>query len=143
MSEGNTPNPKIGKRAQSPSKITPMEDENNIKANKIVNMTEQVVNKNKSLLLGKLTEDFIDEEESEGISITYKEQNKKVKTISLDLLLKKIVTENFIEQNPIQIYSFCQQCFCFIQKELLFNKIFNCYNFYKEKIITIKYLIKE
>ena len=133
MSEGNTPNPKIGKRAQSPSKITPMEDENNLKSNKIINMTEQVINKNKSLLLGKLTEDFIDEEESEGISITYKEQNKKVKTISLDLLLKKIVTENFIEQNPIQIYSFCQQCFCFIQKELLFNKIFNCYNFYKEK----------
>ena len=133
MSEGNTPNQKIGKRAQSPSKITPIEDENNIKANKIINMTEQVINKNKSLLLGKLTEDFIDEEESEGISITYKEQNKKVKTISLDLLLKKIVTENFIEQNPIQIYSFCQQCFCFIQKELLFNKIFNCYNFYKEK----------
>jgi hypothetical protein len=133
MSEGNTPNPKIGKRAQSPSKITPIEDENNLKSNKIINMTEQVINKNKSLLLGKLTEDFIDEEESEGISITYKEQNKKIKTISLDLLLKKIVTENFIEQNPIQIYSFCQQCFCFIQKELLFNKIFNCYNFYKEK----------
>ena len=133
MSEGNTPNPKLGKRAQSPSKITPKEDENNIKLNKNINMTEQVINKNKSILLGKLTEDFIDEEESEGISITYKEQNKKVKTISLDLLLKKIVTENFIEQNPIQIYSFCQQCFCFIQKELLFNKIFNCYNFYKEK----------
>ena len=133
MSEGNTSNPKIGKRAQSPSKITPIEDENNIKTNKNINMTEQVINKNKSLLLGKLTEDFIDEEESEGISITYKEQNKKVKTISLDLLLKKIVTENFIDQNPIQIYSFCQQCFCFIQKELLFNKIFNCYNFYKEK----------
>ena len=133
MSEGNTPNPKIGKRAQSPSKITPKEDEKNIMANKNINMTEQVINKNKSLLLGKLTEDFIDEEESEGISVTYKEQNKKVKTISLDLLLKKIVTENFIEQNPIQIYSFCQQCFCFIQKELLFNKIINCYNFYKEK----------
>ena len=133
MSEGNTPNPKIGKRAQSPSKITPMEDENNLKSNKIINMTEQVINKNKSLLLGKLTEDFIDEEESEGISITYKEQNKKVKSITYDLLLKKIVTENFIEKNPIQIYSFCQQCFCFIQKELLFNKIFNCYNFYKEK----------
>ena len=133
MSEGNTPNPKMGKRAQSPSKITPKEDENNTKVNKNINMTEQVINKNKSLLLGKLTEDFIDEEESEGISVTYKEQNKKVKTISLDLLLKKIVTENFIEQNPIQIYSFCQQCFCFIQKELLFNKIINCYNFYKEK----------
>ena len=133
MSEGNTPNPKLGKRAQSPSKITQKEDEKDIITNKNINMTEQVINKNKSLLLGKLTEDFIDEEESEGISITYKEQNKKVKTISLDLLLKKIVTENFIEQNPIQIYSFCQQCFCFIQKELLFNKIFNCYNFYKEK----------
>ena len=82
MSEGNTPNPKLGKRAQSPSKITPKEDENNIKLNKNINMTEQVINKNKSILLGKLTEDFIDEEESEGISITYKEQNKKVKTIS-------------------------------------------------------------
>ena len=144
MSEGNTPNPKIGKRAQSPSKLTQKEDDNSIKPNRNINMTEQVINKNKSLLLGKLTEEFIDEEESEGISITYKEQNKKVKTISLDLLLKKIVTENFIEQNPIQIYSFCQQCFCFIQKELLFNKIFNCYNFYKEKkapISQIKNLI--
>ena len=59
--------------------------------------------------------------------------------ISLDLLLKKIVTENFFKENPLKIYSFCQQCFCFIDKEILFNKIFNCYEFYKQKkFVTIR-----
>ena len=59
--------------------------------------------------------------------------------ISLDLLLKKIVTENFFKENPLKIYSFCQQCFCFIDKEILFNKIFNCYEFYKQKkLVTIR-----
>ena len=97
-------------------------------------MTEQVSNKSKAFLLnGKLTAEFTEEDELEGITITYKEQDKKIKSMTFDLLLKKIVTENFIEKNPIQIYSFCQQCFCFIDKEIIFNKIFNCYNFYKEK----------
>ena len=82
----------------------------------------------------------------DGISIKYREQDKKkIKLISLDLLLKKIVTENFIEKNPFTIFSFCQQCYCFIDKDIMFNKIFNCYNFYKEKkapIAQIGNLIK-
>ena len=85
-----------------------------------------------------MTQEFTEEDELEGISIAYKEQDKKIKLISLDLLLKKIIFENFIEKNPIQIFSFCQQCYCFMDKEIMFNKIFNCYNFYKEKKLPIK-----
>ena len=62
--------------------------------------------------------------------------------ISLDLLLKKIVNENFLEENPIKIYSFCQQCFCFIERDILFNKIFNCYDYYKNKKITMSSFCK-
>ena len=65
--------------------------------------------------------------------------------MSLDLLLKKITMENFVNENPIKIYSFCQQCFCFIDKDILFNKIFNCYDYYKKKkvgIVQICNLIK-
>ena len=134
MTEETNTNQKIGKKSQSPSKIINKEDEKNII---MKNMTEQITNKTKTFFLSKMTKEFIEEDEVDGISITYKEQDKKIKLMSLDLLLKKIVTENFIEKNPILIYSFCQQCYCFIDKEIMFNKIFNCYNYYKEKKIPI------
>ena len=131
MEETNS-NSILNKKSQSPSKMTSKEDSEDMLMNKV--MTEQISNKSKSFLLtGKLTKDYKDEEELEGMSVIFKEQDKKIKYITLDLLLKKIVTENFIEKNPIQIFSFCQQCFCFIDREILFNKIFECYNFYKEK----------
>ena len=137
MEETNN-NPKIGKKSQSPKKlIMPKEEQNNFPK---VNMTEQVSNKSKTFLITpKLTQEF-DAEEEEEMSIKYKEQDKKIKLITLDYLLKKIIFENFIEKNPIIIYSFCQQCYCFLDKELLFNKIFNCYNYYKEKKIPMNQL---
>ena len=137
MEETNN-NPKIGKKSQSPKKlIMPKEEQNNFPK---VNMTEQVSNKSKTFLITpKLTQEF-DAEEEEEMSIKYKEQDKKIKLITLDYLLKKIIFENFIEKNPIIIYSFCQHCYCFLDKELLFNKIFNCYNYYKEKKIPMNQL---
>ena len=137
MEETNN-NPKIGKKSQSPKKlIMPKEEQNNFPK---INMTEQVSNKSKTFLITpKLTQEF-DAEEEEEMSIKYKEQDKKIKLITLDYLLKKIIFENFIEKNPILIYSFCQQCYCFLDKELLFNKIFNCYNYYKEKKIPMNQL---
>jgi hypothetical protein len=137
MEETNN-NPKIGKKSQSPKKlIMPKEEQNNFPK---INMTEQVSNKSKTFLITpKLTQEF-DAEEEEEMSIKYKEQDKKIKLITLDYLLKKIIFENFIEKNPIIIYSFCQQCYCFLDKELLFNKIFNCYNYYKEKKIPMNQL---
>ena len=132
---GNT-STKIGKKSQSPSKIILKEQKESIPYNKI--MTEQVENKSRAFLLEKMTEDFNEEEEHNGVNIKYKEQDKKMKLITLDLLLTKIVKENYIEKNPILIYSFCQQCYCFLDRKILFNKIFKCYNFYKEKKIPIE-----
>ena len=136
MSEETTSNPILSKKSQSPTKITVKDEDKKNVIN--YNKTEQISNKNKAFLLNeKLSPEFTEEDELEGLTITYKEQERKMKAITLDLLLKKIITENFIEKNPIQIYSFCQQCFCFMDKEIIFNKIFNCYNFYKEKKVPI------
>ena len=138
MSEETNSNPKIGKKSQSPKKLILLKEEpNNFPKG---NMTEQITNKSKTFLITpKLTQDF-DADEDEEMSIKYREQDKKIKLITLDYLLKKIIFENFIDKNPILIFAFCQQCYCFLDKELLFNKIFNCYNYYKEKKIPITQL---
>ena len=82
-----TTNPKIVKKSQSPSKITTKEDNNNNinidNMQNIKNMTEQISNKSKTFLLSsKLTADFADEEELEGISFTFKEKESKIKLIN-------------------------------------------------------------
>lgn len=130
------------KKSESPPHINNKEEDIN-KINKL-NLTEQVENnmKRKSFITKKLTKEFVEEEEEKEINIKYKEHGKKMVAISLDLLLKKIVNENFLEENPIKIYSFCQQCFCFIEKDILFNKIFNCYDYYKNKKITMSSFCK-
>ena len=139
--EHNTPE----KKSESPEKIK-TEEEKLDSINKI-NLTEQVDNnaKRKSFILHKFTKEFKEEDEEKEINIKYKEYGKKIMAMSLDLLLKKITMENFVNENPIKIYSFCQQCFCFIDKDILFNKIFNCYDYYKKKkvgIVQICNLIK-
>jgi len=139
--EHNTPE----KKSESPEKIK-TEEEKLDSINKI-NLTEQVENnaKRKSFILHKFTKEFKEEDEEKEINIKYKEYGKKIMAMSLDLLLKKITLENFVNENPIKIYSFCQQCFCFIDKDILFNKIFNCYEYYKNKkvgIVQICNLIK-
>ena len=121
--------------SQSPSKISINEKKDNINTKAI---TEEIIKKRKELsLYTTLTKDYVEEEEKENINIVFKEQDHTIKFITLDLLLKKIVKENFMENNPILIYSFCQQCFCFMDKEIMFNKIFNCYNYYNEKNIPL------
>ena len=139
--EHNTPE----KKSESPEKIK-TEKETLDSINKI-NLTEQVQNnsKRKSFIVGKITKEFKEEDEEKEINIKYKEHGNKIMAMSLDLLLKKITTENFVNENPIKTYSFCQQCFCFIDKDILFNKIFNCYDYYKKKkvgIVQICNLIK-
>ena len=57
-----------------------------------------------------------------------------MKAISLNFLLKQIVSTDFIEkeENIEFIYGFCQQCYSFVKKENLFQKVLNCYNYYKK-----------
>ena len=65
---------------------------------------------------------------------TIRYKNNKLNAISFDFLLKQITSTDFIEKddNIIFIYNFTQQCFCFIKKETIFQKVLNCYNYYKK-----------
>ena len=66
--------------------------------------------------------------------ILYKVPNNNLSFISADLMLKKIIFDDFMNKNDLLIYHFCQQCFCFINKDIFFKKIFDCYKFYKYNI---------
>ena len=76
---------------------------------------------------------FIYEAEKTNVNIVYDESGgvKKIKNISLDLFLTKIIVDDLLETNPSLIYHFCQQCFCFLDINILFEKIINCYNYYR------------
>ena len=90
--------------------------------------------RSKSLnLLKEMTPVFKDDIEEEGNSIAYKMPDKKLICIYPDILLKKIIFEDFINNNILLINHFCQQCFSFVNREIFFRKIFHCYKFYKNK----------
>ena len=100
---------------------------------------DDINNKKKKIILEEkstkkkmiISSNYVDEISSDK-TIRYK--NKKLKAISFNFLLKQITSTDFIEKdgNIEFIYSFAQQCFCFVKKENLFQKIFNCYTHYKK-----------
>ena len=100
---------------------------------------DDINNKKKKIILEEkstkkkmiISSNYVDEISSDK-TIRYK--NKKLKAISFNFLLKQITSTDFIEKegNIEFIYSFAQQCFCFVKKENLFQKIFNCYTYYKK-----------
>lgn len=102
------------------------------------NKNDSEINKKKIMLiipekkqkkLKELSPNYVDEHETEN---TIKYKNKDLKIISIDLLLKNIITSDFLEKYINYIYYFSQQCFSFIEKEILFLKIINCYKYYKK-----------
>ena len=98
----------------------------------------QQKDKSFNLLMNMIPQFKEAEEEMEGINIEYKDKDKNIiNSISIDLLLKKIIFENYLEKHTLLIYHFCQQCFCFVNKEILFKKLFHCYTIYKNKKISI------
>ncbi len=91
--------------------------------------------RSKSITLVREMNPFYKEDvESEGYSISYKNPQKTLNFIYPDILLKKIIFEDFLKKNVLLIHHFCQQCFCFVNKEIFFRKIFHCYNYYKKKL---------
>ena len=120
------------------------EKESNGNINNIVEKKEEELIKRKSLKINKkeILMTFNHEDEKIDVNIIYNGNgnSKKIKYISLDLLLKKIVIDDFIEKNILVIYSFCQQCFCFIETKILFNKIVHCFEFYRSQGVPTKYL---
>jgi hypothetical protein len=49
--------------------------------------------------------------------------------------LNKIITDNYLNDNRTLIYHFCQQCFCFLKIEKMFNQISNTYENIKKNNI--------
>ena len=89
----------------------------------------------------ELSSNYIDEDETEN---TIKYKNKELKMITLDLMLKNIILNDFLEKNINYLYFFSQQVFCFIPIEILFQKIINCYDYYiklNTPFVNIKKLI--
>ena len=110
-----------------------IEEEFEFKRNNVRSMTIKI--------LVEMTPYYKEEEgEIEGINILYKQPENKIQYILTDLLLKKIIFENFINNNVLLIYHFCKQCFCFVNKDIFFKKIFHCYNYYKSKKTSLNYL---
>ena len=101
------------------------------------NKTELELNKSKTMVNKKKIEikeeyEEIDKKEDE----LYFKKNNKTKAfeyIELNLFLKNIIFNSFMATKKLIIYHFCQQCFCFIDRKLLFKKLLNCFLFYKGK----------
>jgi len=94
---------------------------------------EKTLVKSKSIsLLREMTPFFRDEGPIEGKTIIYKQSENKLTHIFPDVMLQKIIKEDFMNKNVLLIYHFCQQCFCFVNKEIFFRKILSCYKFYKK-----------
>ena len=89
--------------------------------------------------------EYKDEEEIEGDN--YIIENGKLKEIKLNLLIKKIIFDDFENGHQEQIKGFINQFCSFIDKEMLINKIMSAYNFYiktveKKKTISFNNIFK-
>ena len=108
-------------------------DNNDEKDNHDIGEQSESSLKSKSVNIGTImTNDYYEENEHKNTNIKYNNKTNIIENISSNLLLRKIIFENFLKKNAEIIYHFCQQCFCFIDTEVFFGKILNCYNYYRK-----------
>jgi hypothetical protein len=86
----------------------------------------------------EMTNLYFEENEHKNSNITYSNTNNILNSISSNLLLKKIIFEDFLKKQANNIFHFCQQCFCFIKIDVFFGKILNCYKYYRKKNISLE-----
>ena len=100
------------------------------------------ITRSKSLKIEKeITSDYNEENEHKNKNIIfYKNTINKIKCLSFNLLLKKIIFEDFLRKHASEIYHFCQQCFCFVNADIFFGKILNCYKYYRKKNVSYEKL---
>ena len=81
--------------------------------------------------LNEMVPKYSEVDEIDKYNIIYKEPNKVLSFILPDLMLKKIIFDGFMkkEANALLVYHFCQQCFCFVNKEIFFKKVFDCFKY--------------
>ena len=89
----------------------------------------------------EMTTNFSEENEHKNYNIIFNNTTNKIERISTNLMLKKIIFEDLLKKQADSISYFCQQCFCFINIDIFFVKILNCYKYYREKNIPIEKII--
>ena len=102
--------------------FTETEEKKNEKEMKVKTML-----RSKSIaLLREMAPFYKDDIPIEGKTIIFKPESNNISYIFPDILLQKIIKDDFIQNNILLIYHFCQQCFCFVNKEIFFRKLFSC-----------------
>ena len=61
-----------------------------------------------------MTSSYYEENEHKNNNIIFNNNTNKIECISSNLMLKKIIFEDFLKKQADIIYYFCQQCFCFL-----------------------------
>ena len=116
--------------------FTETEEKKNEKEMKVKTML-----RSKSIaLLREMAPFYKDDIPIEGKTIIFKPESNNISYIFPDILLQKIIKDDFIQDNILLIYHFCQQCFCFVNKEIFFRKLFSCYKFFKKNNTPKEYL---
>ena len=73
---------------------------------------------------------YTDEKEVEGENFCYVEGTKRLKFLSINLFLKKIIFEDFYDKNEFLVDSFFTQFTAFLKPEVLINKMISCFTYY-------------
>jgi len=79
----------------------------------------------------EITPNYLDEFETEGITIVHNKK-KEIIQITFNLFLKKIIIGNFFDEYLFYTYNFAEQCFFFMKRDIVFKKIINCYKYYTD-----------
>ena len=132
----NNINIKVNKSSSIASKSTSVSiyDEFNNKDNIKDNYLTEINQKTRSFILNKeINPNFIEEFETERVTIVHKIKDKNIiSKMTFNLFLKKIVINNFYIENIFYATNFAEQCFYFIKKEIIFKKIMSCFNYYTQ-----------
>ena len=63
------------------------------------------------------------------------DENIQKNNMKFDDFLNKLINDNYFNDNISLIYHFCQQCFCFLDVETIFNQILDTYENIRKNII--------
>ena len=119
-------------------------EQNEMDKNKIINnnnLNIEIINGQKSkseIIYKEMTPNFIDKDEMASKNIIYQPlQKTKIKLIDINLLLKKIVENDFNKKNYEILYAFIRQSFSFMKKDIFIKKIISCYRHYKKLNLSL------
>ena len=81
-------------------------------------------------IIKQSTSTYVDEIEMPGENIVIKEPSHTIHLITIDLLIKKIIFENFITVYPKVFKAFCKQFYVFFKPEFVLSKLTTAFDYY-------------